>query len=113
MLAIKLATLELKLHNFLAALERHYRPDQPRVPAGRAEGGQWTSVGGEARQPERVRTAFAAVKVFERQGPGAIRGLARECYYRDMLDRHFMVRVRLDEICAKTYPADPTGEEHG
>jgi hypothetical protein len=27
------------------ALERHYRPDQPRVPAGRPEGGQWTRDG--------------------------------------------------------------------
>ena len=34
----------------LAALyeryERKYRPDQPRVPAGVPEGGQWTGVGG-------------------------------------------------------------------
>ena len=28
------------------ALERRYRPDQPRVPAGNSGGGQWTSGGG-------------------------------------------------------------------
>jgi len=29
---------EMALH----ALERRYRPDQPRLPAGTPEGGQWT-----------------------------------------------------------------------
>ncbi len=110
MLAMKLATLELRLHTFVAALEQHYRPDQPRVPAGRPEGGQWTSIGRQVRRTERVRTAFAAVKVFERQGPDPIRGLARQCFYRDMLDRHFMILPRGKEECPPTYPADPTGE---
>jgi hypothetical protein len=38
-LAIRFATLELKLWNFIDALERRYSPDQPRVPAGNADGG--------------------------------------------------------------------------
>lgn len=29
-----------------ALIERRYRPDQPRVPAGSPDGGQWTTVGG-------------------------------------------------------------------
>jgi len=37
--AIALATLELKLYNFVQALERRYAPDQPRVPAGNPDGG--------------------------------------------------------------------------
>jgi hypothetical protein len=38
-------TLELKLDAFIFELERRYSPDQPRVSAGSAEGGQWTSGG--------------------------------------------------------------------
>ncbi|MEO8883721.1 MAG: hypothetical protein ABI377_09980 [Devosia sp.] len=43
---ILLATLELQLYTFVQALEQRYSPDQPRVPAGNADGGQWTGVGG-------------------------------------------------------------------
>jgi len=42
---IQLVTLELKLLAFADALERRYAPDQPRVPAGNADGGQWTDGG--------------------------------------------------------------------
>ncbi|MGC2781540.1 MAG: RNase A-like domain-containing protein [Bradyrhizobium sp.] len=37
---------DLKLHLMLRRLQRKYRPDQPRVPAGNTDGGQWTSEGG-------------------------------------------------------------------
>ena len=39
--AVRLATLEIKLDTLLCALERRYRPDQPRAPQGTPEGGQW------------------------------------------------------------------------
>ena len=39
-LAIQLATLELKLHDFIQALDLRYSPDQPRVPAGNPDSGQ-------------------------------------------------------------------------
>jgi hypothetical protein len=35
--------LDLALVRLQRALARKYRPDQPRVPAGNPEGGQWTS----------------------------------------------------------------------
>ncbi|MGV3576159.1 MAG: hypothetical protein ACO1O4_13620 [Devosia sp.] len=38
---IHLATLSLKLDVLIGALERRYRPDQPRMPKGTPEGGQW------------------------------------------------------------------------
>lgn len=38
---IELAILELKLDALLRALERFYRPDQPRAPRGTPIGGQW------------------------------------------------------------------------
>ena len=45
LLAMQLLTLELKLDVLIQELERRYDPDQPRVPAGRSGGGQWTSQG--------------------------------------------------------------------
>lgn len=46
----KLAGLQLDLAilKLRRALRRHYRQDQPRVPAGNPGGGQWTSEGGGA-----------------------------------------------------------------
>lgn len=38
--AVRFATLEIKLHLLVRALERRYRPDQPRAPKGTPEGGQ-------------------------------------------------------------------------
>jgi hypothetical protein len=107
-LAVKLATLEMRLHTFQAALERNYRPDQPRVPAGQREGGQWTLVGGPAPRQDRVRTAFGAVYKFQQQVAHPVLGLARKCFYRDMLDRWFAVPMGIDKACPPTYPADPT-----
>jgi hypothetical protein len=37
---------EIKLDNLRWRYRRKYRPDQPRVPAGDPDGGQWTSEGG-------------------------------------------------------------------
>jgi hypothetical protein len=46
-----------------AALLRKYDPNQPRVPAGNSDGGQWTSIGGEGSDSESfenlVQPAFA------------------------------------------------------
>ncbi len=56
--AVKTATLEIKLTSFASGLERRYRPDQPRAPAGSPIGGQWIAdVGGDApasSEPQRV-----------------------------------------------------------
>jgi hypothetical protein len=38
---------DVKFELALRALGRKYSPDQPRVPAGNRDGGQWTSGGGE------------------------------------------------------------------
>lgn len=39
---------KLKLEHELWCFEQKYSPDQPRVPAGNSDGGQWTSGGGQA-----------------------------------------------------------------
>lgn len=41
--AVQFATLQIKLNLLVGELERHYRPDQPRAPQGKPEGGQWVS----------------------------------------------------------------------
>jgi hypothetical protein len=64
--ALLLATLELKLEAFIFALERWYRPDQPRAPRGTPIGGQWIDDGG-GRRSERIRTALSAVLVSDRR----------------------------------------------
>jgi hypothetical protein len=38
--------MQLALIKLRRALQTKYRPDQPRVPAGNPDGGQWTSEGG-------------------------------------------------------------------
>jgi hypothetical protein len=51
-----------------AALARKYDPNQPRVPAGNSDGGQWTSVGGEGGDSESfedlVQPAFAPAPII-------------------------------------------------
>lgn len=51
-IAIRLATVELKLDVLIQSLERHYRSDQPRAPRGTPTGGQWID--------DAVRVAAAA-----------------------------------------------------
>ena len=46
--------------DFYECFERKYSPDQPRVPAGNSDGGQWTSEGGggsNAKNPAHVKPA--------------------------------------------------------
>ena len=44
----------LALLNLEIALFRKYRPDQPRVPAGNPDGGQWTDGGGDGSRTRNV-----------------------------------------------------------
>jgi hypothetical protein len=47
------AALKMKWSGMkFAALARKYDPNQPRVPAGNSDGGQWTSTGGEGGDSE-------------------------------------------------------------
>ena len=51
--------LEFAMHRHLRALKYGYNPDQPRVPCGYSEGGQWTDgdANGNPVQPRPVRLA--------------------------------------------------------
>lgn len=44
----KLRLLNIEASHRLAGHQSHYNPDQPRVPAGHPDGGQWTNVGANA-----------------------------------------------------------------
>lgn len=62
------AALKMKWSGMkFAALARKYDPNQPRVPAGNPDGGQWTSIGGEGGDSESfedlVQPAFAPAVV--------------------------------------------------
>jgi hypothetical protein len=44
----KLAMLDIEAQHRLASYRSHFNPNQPRVPAGHPDGGQWTRLGGVA-----------------------------------------------------------------
>jgi hypothetical protein len=43
-----LAAAEQKVWQWTGRIENKYNPEQPRVPAGNSDGGQWTAIGGTA-----------------------------------------------------------------
>ncbi|MBI4923899.1 MAG: hypothetical protein HY834_19370 [Devosia nanyangense] len=83
-----------------ALLEQRYRPDQPRVPAGRPEGGEWTVVG--SRPEDRTDVAIAGNLIAQRVGLGD-KGLVRHCIYLDMLGRQFGFELDASKLCPPTY----------
>jgi hypothetical protein len=50
-LAHKLRLIKIEADHRLAWYRSHFNPDQPRVPAGRADGGQWTRTGAGGNDP--------------------------------------------------------------
>jgi len=46
LLSHRLALLDIEAKHRLAWYHSHFNPNQPRVPAGHPDGGQWTSAGG-------------------------------------------------------------------
>ena len=67
-------TVEMKLDAFIMELERRYAPDQPRVPAGSPDGGQWTlgadSTCGALGPRRAVHVALAGRLLGAASGPG-------------------------------------------
>lgn len=100
LLAMNLATLELRLDALVREIERRYRPDQPRVPAGTPEGGRWTATGGSGRA-DHVRTALAARLVGQRTGAGGGKML-RMCTYIDMFGRQYSKEQPAAYLCDPT-----------
>jgi hypothetical protein len=111
---LSLFILELKVYTFISLLERHYNPDQPRVPAGSPDGGEWMDGGGSgyparARLPRGTqRIALAARLIGKRLGFGDERVIVH-CYYRDMLGNDFTIEQDATLECRPTWPTRPTG----
>jgi hypothetical protein len=59
---------DLKVELMLRRLRHKYSPDQPRVPAGNRDGGQWTSGGGAGRNDPRIISDATPDNMFK---PGA------------------------------------------
>ena len=109
--AVRFATLEIKFDLLLRALERRYRPDQPRAPKGTPEGGQWVADANSARREqsggERVRVALAGVLKTQRVGLGDA-GLVRHCIYEDIFGWQYGIEINAAKLCPPTYPTSPT-----
>jgi hypothetical protein len=84
-----------------ALLETRYRPDQPRVPAGSPDGGQWTDDGGTGN---RVDVALAGRLIDQRVGVGDGK-LIRMCTYQDYLGRQYSRELDAAELCPTYYVA--------
>ena len=104
-LAVRLATVELKCGELIRSLERRYSPGQPRVPAGRRDGGQWTSTGGRQRS-EQTRVALAAKLIWSATGGGDDK-MIRHCLYQDAVGRQYTVEYDATLLCPKTLTVPP------
>jgi hypothetical protein len=87
-----------------ALLEQRYRPDQPRVPAGNSEGGQWTD--GDRTNESRVDVALAGRLIDQRMGHAGGRWI-RMCTYIDFLGRQYSREIDATELCPTYYVAPP------
>lgn len=85
-------------------LLRRYSPDQPRVPSGRPDGGQWTPWIGRTH-PDRRRVAQGRVKfsgALIRQDYDSALGAFRCVYYDSRHDYRFTV-VIVGDKCPSGY----------
>jgi hypothetical protein len=94
---------------------RKYSPDQPRVPAGSAEGGQWTGGGGGAGQddgdvPQDGESLAQDLGSMRRPGPG--QEPRRDLLDLDAIANHPPIRARIDEAWAASNP-NGLAREHG
>lgn len=88
-----------------SALERCYRPDQPRVPAGSSDGGQWTTVGPVSS--ESVGSDRQAAALGKTTFSGYLVGITRDpqtgrlyCLYFDSREKYtFSVRGETNDYC--------------
>lgn len=88
----------------LRELERRNWEDQPRVPAGRREGGQWTDEDGTSE--DRQGVALAAPLIGQRVGIVNTE-LKRMCTYMDMFGRQYSAEYLATEVCPPTLVVPP------
>lgn len=108
LLQLRWEVKKLKLEFALRRLRRKYSPDQPRVPAGSPEGGQWTRGGaGLANDSEQIEQDREGLATAPGQQP------------RDDLERlqaivnDPIIRLRINEAWAVSNPSGRQPQEHG
>jgi hypothetical protein len=104
LVALRLASLEIKLDALARTLERRYRPDQPRAPRGSPIGGQW--VQDPATSPQRTRTALAG-ELIKRRLMVTDDDTYWLCMYQDMLKRRYIYAFNAGDACPRFYQAPP------
>ena len=117
-LAHKLVLIDIEARHRLAWHRSHFNPDQPRVPAGHPDGGQWTNEGKpEATSEPRVISDATPDNAWE---PGA-RYAQNDTHRsgRDRADGHHFVhqslfrRLRLPPETLKVFKEAKTGRLYG
>jgi hypothetical protein len=97
---------KLKLEYELRRFQQKYSPDQPRVPAGNPDGGQWTSGGGSGagrdigRDSGRSRSTDFSAQARRAGPPRAPTSVSREVY----LDQ---LTARAEEAVSRVQQLDP------
>jgi hypothetical protein len=80
----RLRLIDIEAQHRLVQHRSHYDPNQPRVPAGNPDGGQWTSVGGGGVGLAAPQSASRrAAHVLNDAGPGGIKVWTQYAEVRD------------------------------
>jgi hypothetical protein len=93
---IEAETAAMRFMRAARALDRRYRPDQPRVPAGNPDGGEWTPIGSRDSTP--VGTANIATLIDQRVGVGE-KGMIRSCTYIDADGKMYTRMIDAIDLC--------------
>ncbi|MGB9364688.1 MAG: hypothetical protein WCE79_01610 [Xanthobacteraceae bacterium] len=114
-LALRHDFAKLKLEYELRRFQQKYSPNQPRVPAGNPDGGQWTS-GDGGTESDGSDTASDGESLAQERGSLFAPGPGQEPR-RDLLDLqaiadHPSIRTRIDEAWVASNPHG-LGREHG
>lgn len=78
----KLALIDIEAAHRLAWHRSHFNPDQPRVPAGRPDGGQWTSEGVQQSAAIRAPRSLGRL-IMSDAAPGGIKVWAQYAEAKD------------------------------
>ena len=115
-LALRREFASLKLEYELRRFEQKYSPNQPRVPAGSSDGGQWTSDGGSGAGHDDGEVPQDSEALAQDRGsmlaPGPGQEPRRDLLDLDAIARHPSIRTRIDEAWAASDP-NGFGREQG
>jgi len=105
LLQLRWEVKKLKLEHELWLLEQKYSPNQPRVPAGSREGGQWTSGGGRGSDSslEQGSPLATAHDQASRSDLPQLQAVANDP----------IIRSRIDEAWTASSPNSTRPQEHG